>query len=257
MARVGYFHHIVLEVSDIERSKEFYENALQLEPMGSDLWIEPGPNAFFRTADGQYVVLLEVTEVKPEGPGVHTNFALSPVDYDFIHEQLQERGSLIRDHREDERSVGEVSQYFDDPDGHRLQITAYSPEAFIVPAARRGKIVAGRIQDFPPGSVTYIKEGKFFIVRVGDSIVALNEVCTHRQCNVTYQQEHYRFWCACHNRRFTRVGVQIPRPKTDVAPLHMYRIEFRGDEIIVDTDVTVPRTEEQAAQLVPLPVGVA
>lgn len=257
MARPGHFHHVVIEVSDIERSERFYREALQLEPLGGDLWPEDGPNAFFRTAEGQYVVLVQVAEVKPDGPGVHTNFALSPGDYPVIWERLKERGCLVLDHREEERSIGEVSQYFDDPDGHRLQITAYGLEAFEVPAARLGKVVAGRLDDFPVGSVTHIRQGKFFIVRLQDGILALSEVCTHRQCNVIYQKEHYRFWCGCHNRRFTRRGVQIPRPKTDVPPLHTYAIEFVDGRVVVDTDTSIPRTEEEAERMAPIPVAVA
>lgn len=257
MAREGQFHHIVLEVSDLERSKEFYENALQLDALGSNVWPEAAPNAFFRTSGGQYVVLVQTAEVKPDGPGVHTNFALAPEDYTVVFDRLSGRECLVIDHRAEERSVGEVSQYFDDPDGHRLQITAYSATAFEVPPARAGKVVAGRVEDFPIGSVTYVKQGKFFLVRLQDGMLALSEVCTHQQCNVLYEKEHYRFWCPCHNRKFTRHGAQFPRPFVDVPPLHTYAIEFLDGQVVVDTDTSIPRYEEDAERIVPVPVAVA
>lgn len=248
MPRTGHFHHLVLEVSDLDRSERFLQEAVGLQPVGRDLWPEDGPNSSFKTDDGQYVVLVQVPEVKPSGPGVHTNFLLPTEDYWKVHKRLGEIGCLVIDHRAEQRSVGEVSQYFNDLDGHRLQITAYDPEAFQVPAAKRGKVVAGRVEDFPPGSVTHYAEGKFFLVHLPDGFLALNQVCTHMQCNVAYQQEHYRFYCACHYNKFTRKGEHIGHtPGTP--PLHAYAIEIVDGQIVVDTDRTIPRTPEEAERM--------
>src|SRR5438105_2938032 len=221
MPQPGDFHHVALEVSDLERAERFFKETIDLEPMGRDLWPGEGSTSTFRTADRQYLVLVETDEVKPEGPGVHTNFVLAPEDYPPIFDRLKDLGALVVDHRAEQRSVGEVSTYFKDPDGHQLQITAFSAEAFTVPAAKRGKIAAGKIEDFAVGSVTHVKEGKFFLVRLQDGMLALSEICTHRQCNVGYQPEHYRFYCPCHYRKFTRKGDQIAI-EADTAPLHAY-----------------------------------
>jgi len=154
MPNVGHFHHLVMEVSDLDRSARFCEEIIGLEPVGRDLWPEDGSNVAFRTAEGQYFVLVEVPDFKPT-LGVHTNFMLSTSDYEVVYERLKSVGALVIDHRAEQRSVGEVSTYFSDPDGQRLQITAFEPEAFHVPAAKRGKIVAGRLEDFPIGSVAH------------------------------------------------------------------------------------------------------
>lgn len=252
---VGHFHHVVLEVSDLDRSEQFYRDTLELAPAGRGLWPDPYPNAAFRTGRGQYVVLVQVPEPKPDGPGVHTNFLLAPERYHVIYDRLKEQERLVVDHRAEQRSVGEVSTYFNDPDGRRLQMTAFSPEAFTIPAAGRGKIVAGRLDDFPMGSVTYNADGQFYLVHLQDGILAISEVCTHRQCKVTYQSEHYRFYCPCHYRKYTRAGVQIA-VKQDTPPLHTYPIAFVDGQIVVDTDTSVARTEDEADRLVPLPAGV-
>src|SRR6266545_4030971 len=240
MSEPGDFHHVALEVQDLDRAERFFREVMDLEFVGRDVWPNEGATATFRTSARQYLVLVESDELTPEGPGVHTNFILAPEDYPPVYERLKELGALVVDHRAEQRSVGEVSTYFKDPDGHQLQITAYSPEAFTVPAAERGKITAGRIEDFPVGSVTHVKEGKFFLVCLQAGMLALSEICTHRQCNVVYQQEHYRFYCPCHYRKFTRTGEQIAIEK-DTAPLHMYAIDFVDGQVVVDTDLSIPR----------------
>lgn len=244
MPNVGHFHHVVMEVSNLDRSAEFLEQAVGLKLAGRDLWLEDGPSAAFQTAEGQYFVIVEVPNFTPR-LGVHTNFMLPPEDYQVVYDGLKERGCLVMDHRAEQRSVGEVSTYFSDPDGQRLQITAFQPEAFQIPAAGRGKIVAGRIDDFPMGSVTHNKEGKFFLVRLQEGILALNDVCTHQQCTVAYQPEHYRFFCACHYNKFTRKGEHIGHIR-GTPPLHAYAVEVVDGQVVVDTDASIPRTTEQA-----------
>ena len=252
MPRPGQFHHIVIEVANLERSEKFYTDAIGLDPAGRDIFPEDGPTSAFKTSEGQYVVLLQVQKVTKDGPGVHTNFELATPDYWAIHERLDKLGCLVIDHRAEQRTVGEVSQYFNDPDGHRLQITAYDLDAFQVPPAKLGKIVAGRLEDFPLGSVTHVKAGKFFIVRLKDGILALNQVCTHMQSNVVYEPEHYRFYCASHYNKFTRIGEHIGHtPGTP--PLHTYALEIVDGQVVVDTDTSIPRRPEEADQMVGLP----
>jgi catechol 2,3-dioxygenase-like lactoylglutathione lyase family enzyme/nitrite reductase/ring-hydroxylating ferredoxin subunit len=252
---VGHFHHIVFDVSDLDRSKHFYEEVIGLDPVPETQFpLEPGaPSAAFRTAADQYVVLVQSETVQPDGPAGHTNFMLDPNDYPAVFERLKREECLVHDHLADQgrRSVGVLSTYFDDPDGRRLQITAYTDEAFQLPAAEKGKIVVGRVEDFPVGSVTHNKEGKFFLVRLEGGVVALNQVCTHQQCPITYQPEHYRFWCTCHNRKFTRLGEQIAVHR-DVPPLHRYDLEIVDGQIVVDTDRTIPRGLDEVDHLVPI-----
>lgn len=247
MPAVGQFHHAVLQVTDLDRAERFYQDALGFQLAGRDLWPEDGPASFLKTDDDQYVVLVLSSEVAPEGPGVHTNFIYSTDDYKVVFPRLRELGCLTGDHRAaaGQRAVGEVSQYFDDPDGHHLQITAFYPEAFQVPASKHGKIVVGRIDDFAVPSVTHNPDGRFYLVRLQEGFLALNEVCTHMRCTVSYQPHHYRFYCACHDNKFTWKGEHIGHtPGTP--PLYVYPIEFVNGEIVVDTDTTVARAPHAA-----------
>ena len=254
MSNSGQLHHVVLQVADLDRAEQFFGETLELEPVGRNLWPDEGPNSSFVTDTAQYLVLVQVPVVAQEGPGVHTNFMVPPERYQPLFDRLKELGFIVADHRAEQRSVGELSTYFSDPDGHHLQITAISAEAFTVPAAGRGKVVAGRIEDFAVGSVTHVKEGKFFLVRLQEGVLALNEVCTHMRCNVTYQPEHYRFYCACHYNKFTRTGAHIGHtPGTP--PLHAYAVEIVDGQIVVDTDTSRFRTVAESDVLVPLPGG--
>jgi Rieske Fe-S protein len=69
----------------------------------------------------------------------------------------------------------------------------------------------------------------FAIVRFGQERVivfqdasgqlrALSAKCTHEGCTVTYRSDEQIVWCACHNGRFDRDGLNIagppPRPLT-------------------------------------------
>lgn len=255
MAEEGYFHHVVREVAELDRSERFYRDTLQLESLGRDLWAGDTPNATFRINGQQFIVLVEVPEVGPEEPAIHTNFMLSPEAFHKVHERLKAAGALSIDHRPERRSEGELSAYFYDPDRHRFQMTAYTQEVFEVPAARRGKVTAGRIEDFAIGSVTYVPEGEFFLVRLGDGVVAISEVCTHRHCSVSYRPEHYHFACPCHFNKYTRTGRLIGH--NPCPPLHTYRIEFIDGQIVVDTDVSIARTEDEVDRLVPIPSATA
>lgn len=255
MTMPGQFHHVVFDVTDLRRSEQFYGEALGLEPIGSDVFPEDGPSSAFRTHNGHYVVLVQTAEVKPDGPGVHTNFMVSVEDYPVIFERLQQQGSLRGDHRADQRA-DTLSTYFADPDGRQLQITSISPRMHEVQPSRRGKIAVGRIEDFPVGSVVHSAEGKFFLVRTREGLLAINEICTHQRCNVTYQPEHYRFYCACHYRKFRRNGEQIATDQ-DVPPLQGYPLEILDGTIVVDTDQTIVRTLAALDEVVPVPAGVS
>ncbi len=242
-----HWFKMLLDVSDIDRSERFYRDDLGLRPVGRDLWpADPTPNATFQTADGAYVVLVQAPAVKADGPGQHRNFMLPIEDYQRVFERVKERGWIRPNYRTEMgvRSVGEVTCSIFDPDRHRLQLTAWR-EPYSVPASKRGKIIAGRIDDFAIGTVTFNPQGRFYLLRTADGFLALNQVCTHLQCNVTYEPEHYQYYCYCHNRRFNRTGRQLA-VHVDVPPLHKYAVELVDGQVVVDTDTSVARSEEEA-----------
>ncbi|MPZ13027.1 MAG: Rieske 2Fe-2S domain-containing protein [Chloroflexi bacterium] len=246
-----HFNHKVVQISNLERSERFFGEVLGLEAVGRDLWPgEEGRTSTFKTQIGQYVVLVEVLFVDASR-AEHWNFMLSPEDFVEVQARLKVEGCAIGDLREEFRAVGEMSDNYYDPDDQMMQITAIAPEAYETPPARRGKIVAGRLEDFPLGSVTHNDVGRFFIVRTQDGILAISEVCTHRQSSVCYQPEHFRFYCPRHHNKFTRTGVHLGHtPGTP--PLHVHAIEFVDGQVVVDTDVSIRRLPSEAKRMAPV-----
>lgn len=227
--------HIVLAVGDLARSEKFYGEVLGLRALGRNRWSEEVDNSTFVLPSDQLIVLCQVGAVQPDGPGVHTNFMVGYEDYQAVYDRLKGVGAVQGDHREENRSVGTLSTYFVDPDGHTLQITAVSPAAFDVPAANKGKINVGPPEKFPVGSVTRISEGNFYLVHLSEGFLAVSETCTHMQCTVTYQKEHWRFYCPCHYSTFSWTGAHTGHLK-NIPALPLYPIAYENGDLVVDTD---------------------
>ena len=85
-----------------------------------------------------------------------------------------------------------------------------------------GQITVGAVDDFPPGSVSHISNGRFYLARLADGgFLALYQHCTHLGCNVPWDQAQNAFICPCHSSQFTTEGevVNPPAPRPwDRAP---------------------------------------
>jgi nitrite reductase/ring-hydroxylating ferredoxin subunit/predicted enzyme related to lactoylglutathione lyase len=255
MPRPGEPLSLVLEATDLDRSEQFYRDVIGLEPCGREEWPEDGPHAAFHTGDGQYIVLVQRPEVQRDGPEVHLQIYLSVERWHQVADRWKQLGHVMRDERKAGlRAVGELAVHVHDPDGHVLELNAAEPRAYEVPPAGRGKVVAGRIDDFAVGSITRIPQAQCFLIRLADGLLALSQVCTHMQFTVTYQPEHYRFFCPRHRYRFGRNGACLPRPgRSDAPPLHTYAVELVDGQIVIDTDTSIARSQEEVDRLVPLP----
>jgi cytochrome b6-f complex iron-sulfur subunit len=80
-----------------------------------------------------------------------------------------------------------------------------------------GKVVAGSVNDFPPGSVTEFKDGAFFLIRAPDGgFLAVYRRCPHLGCTVNWQNGGKGFHCPCHGADFDFYGdcqgPPVPRP---------------------------------------------
>lgn len=106
--------HVVLHVADLKNSIDFYINVLGMtEHHGGDGYM------FLRCGD-QVVGLFEVNhgEDISGGPALnHMAFNATDADYDSVKAALVRLGVNVRARRGDPRCI-----YFDDPDGHTLQI---------------------------------------------------------------------------------------------------------------------------------------
>lgn len=104
-----------------------------------------------------------------------------------------------------------------------------------------GRFVAGKVEDFADGSVTPIREGKFFLVRQGDEFTALYQVCTHLGCLV--REREGGFSCPCHGSQFAKDGTLVASP----APRDMdeFQVEIIDGEVVVDTGTRIKGDNRQ------------
>lgn len=110
--------------------------------------------------------------------------------------------------------------------------------AYMYPRFKEGQFGGtfdmGSVDDFEEGSVTPNREGKFFLVRLGNDFKALYQVCTHLGCLVRVTTEGYS--CPCHGSKFARNGRIVASP----APRDMdeFAVDVTEDgQVIVDTGI--------------------
>jgi len=105
-----------------------------------------------------------------------------------------------------------------------------------------GEVIAGNLEEFAPGTVSYVQKGRVYISRLEDGgVLALWQKCTHLGCTVPWRQDLDEFHCPCHSSLFDRHGVVLggPAPR----PLDFFPVHVEDGKLIVDTS----RPTERAA----------
>ena len=125
--------------------------------------------------------------------------------------------------------------------------------AYMQPRLAEGEfgsvISVGNVDDFPPGSVTHISDGRFYLSRLADGgFLALYQRCTHLGCNVPWDQTANAFICPCHNSQFTSDGslVNPPAPR----PLDLFPVSIEDGVVKVDTGKPLARQTFDPSQVV-------
>ena len=125
--------------------------------------------------------------------------------------------------------------------------------AYLQPRLAEGEfgsiISAGLLDDFPPGSVTHVTNGRFYIVRLPDGgFLAIYHRCTHLGCTVPWDQAGQKFVCPCHSSRFDLQGSveNPPAPR----PLDLFPVQISSGEVLVDTSSILQRQSFEIAQVV-------
>ena len=129
MTTLKRVHHVGIQVSDVDRSRDFYEGALGLEQIERPDFGFPG--VWYQLGDLQLHLLCNMPAApKPGGNGdfsfLGRHFAFEVDDYGKTVAALEERGIEVR-------GLGsEVGQMFiQDPDGNVIEL--------IVPGGRLGR----------------------------------------------------------------------------------------------------------------------
>jgi len=120
------FNHVALSVKDVNRSAEFYKNALQLEEITNRT--EMDGIKWFSLGDGKELHLVSVLkdEVKIN-KAVH--FALSTPDFDSFISTLDDMEIVYSDcpgtlNKITTRADGIKQVYFQDPDGYWIEVNS-------------------------------------------------------------------------------------------------------------------------------------
>ncbi|MCF6268873.1 MAG: Rieske (2Fe-2S) protein [Melioribacteraceae bacterium] len=100
---------------------------------------------------------------------------------------------------------------------------------FLLSSSKMGKndlasfIVAGKVDDFKPNSVTPFRSGKFYLSRLNDGgFLAMSLTCTHLGCSVGWNKLENTFICPCHSSSFEINGdvTNQPAPRAlDLLPV--------------------------------------
>ena len=112
--KVTGIDHVVLHVGNLERAKRFY-----IDLLGFSVAHEGGRQSFL-TCGSQQVALFEVregTELHAGSDMNHMALRLAAGEYDEVKATLEAAGVKVHGRPGDDRCI-----YFDDPDGHHLQV---------------------------------------------------------------------------------------------------------------------------------------
>jgi catechol 2,3-dioxygenase-like lactoylglutathione lyase family enzyme len=116
-------HHVSFAVQDLERSKRFYEDVLELEPIPRPEFGIAG--AWYRAGNVQVHLIAKPGAAPAAAPtgapspiANHTAFAID--DYAKTLEQLRARGAEVLEMRP---GVG-PQMWIQDPDGNVIELTA-------------------------------------------------------------------------------------------------------------------------------------
>jgi cytochrome b6-f complex iron-sulfur subunit len=125
--------------------------------------------------------------------------------------------------------------------------------AYMQPRLTEGEfgslITAGKVDDFPAGSVTHVPNGRFYLARLSDGgFLALYQRCTHLGCNVPWDQTQGQFICPCHSSKFSQEGELLnpPAPR----PLDLFALAIENGLVKVDTSQPITRNKFDPSQVV-------
>ena len=130
MIKVSGIDHVALSVADLDKSLEFYTKVIGLKITERE-YSKPGIE-YFLDCGTSLIGLIQGQKdgekhlLQDEGlGGNHVSFRVDTKDFDGIVEEIKKRGIPITYSKKREKSW---SLYFLDPDGNKLEVTAWPLE---------------------------------------------------------------------------------------------------------------------------------
>ncbi|MCC6176808.1 MAG: ubiquinol-cytochrome c reductase iron-sulfur subunit [Chloroflexi bacterium] len=108
-----------------------------------------------------------------------------------------------------------------------------------------GEVNGGLVADLKVGDVKLVQEGKCYVSRVPEGVLALWWKCPHLGCTVPWKADDPsmdsleakgRFNCPCHGSIYDRWGniISGPAPR----PMDIFPVAIRDGKIMIDTNPT-------------------
>ena len=254
MANDLAFSHLVVEVSDLDKSEKFYRDVIGLDVLGRNLVADNRPSSLLAMNTRQRVLLVEVPEVPPypgSGGSIHHAWLLTIDQFKQGATRLDAAGYKTGiDPRQTFRAVGEYNMDIIDPDGNRFQIQAFGEESEEIIPSGAGTVTMGSVNDYAVGSVTRNGKGRFFLVREDSGFFAISAWCTHKNGVTVWQKESWHFYCPFHGAKYDTTGCYVGNMGCKPMRLHPVTISADGT-ISVDTTRFYARQHYDAKHAVP------
>ncbi|HEY3363784.1 MAG TPA: Rieske 2Fe-2S domain-containing protein [Symbiobacteriaceae bacterium] len=107
--------------------------------------------------------------------------------------------------------------------------------------------VPKKLAEIKVGEVLPVREGKFYLTRTDDGLMALYWKCVHLGCTVPWVQGENLFMCPCHGSHYDITGQNVAGPAP--RPLDYMEMEVGKDgTIVVNTGKIHQRTKYEPTQ---------
>ena len=103
-----------------------------------------------------------------------------------------------------------------------------------MPLPKAVRVGRSEIETIPPNTAVYFQYGYLPCILLkteAGELRAFIAKCTHLDCNVQYQPESKKFYCACHDGYFDEKGINIAGPPP--SPLLAFSIREENDTTLI------------------------
>lgn len=103
-----------------------------------------------------------------------------------------------------------------------------------------GAFELGPVVELPTPDMAPVNypEGRFFLARTEDRLLALHKVCTHLDCLFDWDEQDGTFVCPCHASKFARDGAYISGPAARSLDRFVVQLTTPEGNVVVQTDLT-------------------
>jgi cytochrome b6-f complex iron-sulfur subunit len=107
--------------------------------------------------------------------------------------------------------------------------------------------VPKKLSEIKVGEVVTVREGKFYLTRTEEGLMALYWRCVHLGCTVPWNQAAQKFMCPCHGSVYDITGQNVAGPAP--RPLDYMEIKVDGEIITVNTGKIHQRTRHESSHV--------